>query len=147
MGRLSKFLQLSRSDQLLLFRALTAVISMRLFLWVLPFRVVHRLVRRRLAGFQWSSEEAAGESADRVVWAVTAASRIVPRATCLTQALAGQVLLARRGYQSRLRIGVARGGGSDFRAHAWLEYQDEVVIGGGNLDEFTPLPDVGNRWQ
>ena len=44
-----------------------------------------------------------------VAWAVTHAARLVPGASCLTQALAAKQLLGNRGIPSRLRIGVARG--------------------------------------
>jgi hypothetical protein len=74
-----------------------------------------------------------------LIWAVTAASRYVPGATCLAQALAAQVLLGRTGYPARLRIGVAKGEERKFEAHAWVESQGRVVIGGPGLGRFTPL--------
>jgi hypothetical protein len=48
------------------------------------------------------------------------ASRLIPSATCLTQALALTDLLSRNGHDSTLRIGVANDGGR-FAAHAWVE--------------------------
>jgi hypothetical protein len=72
---------------------------------------------------------------------VQAAGRFVPAATCLAQALAAQVLLGRDGYESTLRIGVARGERRNFQAHAWLECQGMVVVGAvDTLPHFTPLP-------
>ena len=70
---------------------------------------------------------------------MAAASRYVPRATCLTQALTMQVLLERAGYDARLRIGVARGDEGQFQAHAWVESQDGIVIGGSDLGRYTGL--------
>ena len=68
---------------------------------------------------------------DRVVaWSVAAASRLVPGASCLTQALAGQRLLAERGLGSRVRIGVRPDEGGGFFAHAWLLRGDHVLLGG-----------------
>jgi hypothetical protein len=60
--------------------------------------------------------------------------------TCLTQALAAQVLLARSGDQSDLRIGVTRDSNGKFLAHAWLERQGAVLIGGDGSSDFTPMP-------
>lgn len=80
---------------------------------------------------------------DRVAWAVTMASRCVPQATCLTQAIAAQLLLAWRGYPTHLRIGVAKGEGERFRAHAWVESHGRVIIGGSeSLLRYTPLPSL-----
>ena len=78
---------------------------------------------------------------EQVVWAVTVASQYVPAATCLTQALAAQVLLSRLGHPASLRIGVSRDEAGEFQAHAWVECQGRVVIGGVQaLSRFTPLP-------
>jgi len=79
-------------------------------------------------------------SADRVAWAVEMASRCTPGAkSCLTQALAAQVLLDRRGYPALLHIGVAKGEQGRFQAHAWLESKGTVVIGGSEQEPFTLL--------
>jgi hypothetical protein len=77
----------------------------------------------------------------RLVWSIRRASRLVPRATCLTQALALQVLLGRRGYASEIRVGVRRDEEGQFAAHAWLVGADRVLIGGDahDLRDFVPL--------
>ena len=81
---------------------------------------------------------------DRIAWAVAVASRYVPMATCLTQALAGQMLLARWGHTAQLHIGVANGPGGNLEAHAWLESQGTIVIGDvGELSRYTPLLSLG----
>ena len=98
-------------------------------LWLLPFR----LLRTMLSKF--SNGTVAGASAEqisveRVAWAVTAASRYVPVATCLTQALVTKMLLGRFGYPAIVRIGVARSESGELQAHAWVESGGSVVIGG-----------------
>ena len=67
-----------------------------------------------------------------VAWSVAAASRLVPGANCLTQALAGQLLLARRGRASRIRIGVRPGPNGALLAHAWLLSGSRVLLGGAD---------------
>ena len=81
----------------------------------------------------------------RCAWALTAAARWVPGASCLTQALAGRCMLHELGYGSRVIVGVApNADGRGFRAHAWLEIGDEVVVGGAEaLDEFSRLTELG----
>ena len=59
--------------------------------------------------------------------------------TCLIQALALQRFLARHGWPSELRIGVAPGS-AGLLAHAWLIDGDLVLIGDGHEAEtFTVL--------
>jgi hypothetical protein len=44
--------------------------------------------------------------------------------------MAMQVLLGRLGQRSELRLGVARKLGGQLEAHAWVETQGRIVIGG-----------------
>jgi len=76
---------------------------------------------------------------DELAWAVEAASRYVPRATCLVQALALQALCARRGQATTLRIGVAHGERRELEAHAWLEGEGRILIGSRGSTGFAPL--------
>ena len=77
--------------------------------------------------------------------AVTRASAYVPRATCLAQALAVQVLLQRRGCTADLRIGLARGGLQRVEGHAWVECHGKVVFGHGFLPEIVLPAFEGDR--
>lgn len=49
--------------------------------------------------------------------------------SCLRQALALRYFLLRSGIESDIRIGV-RGGSKEFAAHAWVEKNGTVLIGG-----------------
>lgn len=96
----------------------------RVALWTLPFRWVRGGVES--GSSLWPFRRRFTER--QVIWAVRLASRYVPRATCLTQALTAQMLLNGSGIDSRLQIGVARAAG--FEAHAWVECGGRVVVGG-----------------
>ena len=75
-----------------------------------------------------------------LVRAVRLAARYVPRATCLVQALATQILLGWHGHRGQLHIGVALDAKQGFRAHAWVESGWEVLVGGAEaLDEYAPM--------
>lgn len=80
-----------------------------------------------------------------MMWTVHHAARIIPRASCLTQALAAQYLCARRGLATHIRIGVTKDDGR-IRAHAWLVAGTTILIGGSdeNLSDFTPIVDLGH---
>lgn len=71
-----------------------------------------------------------------VAWSVTRTSRLVPGATCLTQALAGDWLLARRGRDAEIRLSLPAGTDDGFRPHAWLLGNDTIILG-GTREEFA----------
>ena len=140
MNAVGKFVRLAPSRRRLVVKASLVVAAYRVALTTVPFRWV-RGVAARLA--EPAREDAAGaRPREELTWAVKAASRRVPRATCLTQALALQTLLAQEGYASNLHIGVAKADGR-FEAHAWLESGGRVVIGGGDVERFTQLASLG----
>jgi hypothetical protein len=115
------------------------VLAIRIVLWMLPSATIVRIVRR------FSDVRARGAHSRRppvecVTRAVEAVSRRIPQATCLTQALSAQLLLRHLGYDSSLCLGVARDHRGEFRAHAWLEREGSVVIGGTAASGFTRMP-------
>jgi hypothetical protein len=78
----------------------------------------------------------------RVAWAVRSMSRLVPRSTCLVQALSMQLLLSLQGDASELHIGVAREADMRFIAHAWVEIQGTIVIGAAHGTRYVRLPNL-----
>jgi hypothetical protein len=145
MKHLRKFLRLSSADKWLLIRSALLLEVIKLGMWLLPFRILRRLVAQTAST---SIEALAAERppADTITWAIETASNYTPgNKSCLNQALAAQVLLTRRGYPALLHIGVAKGEQGHFRAHAWVESEGRVVIGGSELDHFTPLTVLEGR--
>lgn len=80
------------------------------------------------------TEEGDQKTARMIAWGVVACSHFVPGATCLTQALAGQYLMARHNYRSIVRIGIERDNHKNMKAHAWLISGGFVVLGGKASD-------------
>jgi hypothetical protein len=143
MKPLLKFFLLPHGERWLLLKAALLLGAIRMGLRLLPFQTLKRLLDSAS-----SSRAATKFSSDRIVWAVTAAGRyVLGNGPCLTQALAVQLLLKRRGYPASLRIGVARKGQGELQAHAWVESEDRVVVGGGDLSEYTPLPELDGERQ
>ena len=118
--------------------AFAAVLLIRACLRFVPLRTWQRITTRHWRGRPPSLGETPTVVHD-VTWAVSLVSRTVPGATCLTQALAAQILLSRRGCGSRLKIGVARAAAGGLVAHAWLESDGMVVLGGPDIGSYTPL--------
>jgi hypothetical protein len=140
---LRNFFSLPATDQQIILKAFFLLSIIRLGMWLLPFRNL-KLTLERLFPFpvittkqSFSPEKEI--SAKKFSWAVRTVSRYVPSATCLAQALTLQALLSREGIRSDLAIGVARGDESGIAAHAWLEIDGMVIIGGEERDRFTRL--------
>ena len=144
MRHLGRFLLLPISERWLLLRAALLLGAIRVGLWLLPIRTMRSLLDRAAAFFR--VRETDYESTDVVVWAVEMAAEHMPRFdTCLTRALAAQVLLSRRGYPALLHIGVVKSAKGKFEAHAWVESDGRVVIGGHELERYTPLAALGGE--
>ncbi|GIV57702.1 MAG: hypothetical protein KatS3mg042_0615 [Rhodothermaceae bacterium] len=100
------------------------VVAFRVALWVLPFRTVLAFVDRVPRG----RRALPPDEAVRMVRA--AARRLLGDRPCLPQALAVRYWLKRAGRDSTLRIGVMKDAGGALKAHAWLELDGRVLIGG-----------------
>jgi hypothetical protein len=128
------------SDWKLFLRASVWVWLIRIALWLLPFRKL----------YNWTIHFRQGRIGDRpldarsvykIVWAVSAAARRVPHATCLTQALASQIMLGRRGHRTSLQLGIMKSAAGKIDAHAWLEREGKVLIGlNDTFSQLTRLP-------
>ena len=88
--------------------------------------LAHRLARSRRRA-----------DAALAIRAVEAAGRVVPGSNCLSEGLTGWVLLTRAGRRPTLRVGVAKA--RRLEAHAWVECDGAVVVGGDSGDGFSPL--------
>lgn len=144
MRLLNKLLGLAAADRNLLIEAGLAIRAIRLGLALLGYGRMRRIMER------WSEPPAATPSPDpaeiqRVVWAVRAVGRRTLRGKpCLTEGMATRLLLKRRGLTAELRIGVLLPEDGRLKAHAWIEHEGRILIGGlPDLERFTPLPPVG----
>ena len=137
MDRFRRFASLPSDDRRLLLAALAVVASVRIALWVLPFGSLRSAIERVKRPHRFPS--IARPDADRIAWAVAVTAGYIPGATCLTRAIAGEVLLSRAGLPAELRIGVATDGYRKLEAHAWIESGGRVVLGDHDLHRFTPL--------
>ncbi len=129
-----KFFRLPASEQLALLAAFFWVSFVRLGLWLLPFSALESLLPSRV-----KTRKSPAITREKLLWSIRVASRYVPRASCLTQAIAARTLLARSGFPSALRFGVAKDG-NRFLAHAWLECDGAVVLGDAGPECYTALP-------
>ncbi len=139
MKDLLKFVSLPRSEKMTVLKAFFMVLRVRVCLWFFPsYSVKNRLLAA-------NGEKVKGRAADwaaveRTVASVERCSQYIPRATCLTKALSVFLLLQNMGQASNVRIGVEKDQHGRFRAHAWVEVEERIVIGKVPLlDRFTVL--------
>lgn len=134
---LRKLVALPPADRRLLLEAAVLLPLVRLGLRTLPFgrlwRVTNRLARTPSAGRALPAE--------RIAWAVSAAGRRMPGGRhCLAQAVTAYILLGRSGHTARVRLGLSRDGPRGFEAHAWVERESTVLLGGPDVSRFAPMP-------
>lgn len=142
MRQLYKFLRLTSGDRQLLLSTAILLGAIRLGLWLLPFQTLRRLLARIMQTF--TELEPEPFPVGRSVWAVEVISWRMPGGVkCLAKALATQVLLSRCGHSTQLCIGVAKDKKGKLEAHAWVESQGRIIIGGlTDMARFTPLPSL-----
>ncbi|SRR6266568_1331567 len=140
MTTLRKLLRLSPAELSLVVQAALLLGAIGLGLRLLPFGRLRRLLDR-LSRSGDGARPLGQLPAERVAWAIERVSRVVPGTrSCLAQALAAQVLLARRGQEACVRIGVARDTDGPLHAHAWVESEGRIVVGAAGRPGFSPLP-------
>ena len=132
-SKTAKVLALSWRERWLLLQAATLLASATLALRLLPFSRVQRLLSPATTRHDPTGGEAR-PPIESIAAAVRHACYLVPRASCLPQALAGQQLLERYGYEAELRLGAVRGKDGTVEAHVWVVCDKRVVI--------TDLPDL-----
>lgn len=135
---IERFLTIVPSDRSLLLEAAVFLFFARLALAVLPFQTISNRLKRGERAPTLQSKPY--DSASGVALAIARAARVIPRSTCLTQALAGTMMLNRRGHAARLCIGVSKHG-EEFGAHAWVECGGAAVVGSGTgFSRIVTLP-------
>jgi len=132
----------SRINKAALFAASLAVVCfVRIGLSTIGYKRVDRLLGRFPRG------RSRPVDLEKVAWGVSSAARVVPYASCLTQAVAGRFLLALRGQPSTIRIGVDGSSPKSLRAHAWLISGSAIVLGGPGPEasSFVHLVDLTEK--
>lgn len=126
-AELQAFLSYPARDRLLLLQAWWLLLGLDLALRTLPFRRVQDWVEPS----RWSKNNPAPGQAEVDIphtsdFLDRAARHHLYPMTCLRRSLALQWLLSRQGLDTSLQFGVRRENGR-LQAHAWLEYQGQVI--------------------
>ena len=136
----AKLAALSAHRRRLLLRAVPTLFIVKVKLRLISFGNLYRAVERRCQSPEhaWQASPRPRPSADEIAWAVLAAHHAVPGGNnCLARALAAKLMLARFGYRSELRVGALKNEADAFAAHAWLEAEGRIIVGGAEAGDFT----------
>jgi hypothetical protein len=147
LGRLRRFMQIGNRRRALLIEAVLWLLLARLGLAFIPFprlaSHLGRLVSPQKARTLQSNVEILRDHIDlagEIGWAVTRAARHAPfRAVCLPQAMAGRIMLRRRGVESVMHFGARMGEDKPIDAHAWLDAAGVQVTGYPVADDFAEI--------
>lgn len=129
MRHLRRFLKSPFPTKILLVEAFFLVAIIRLSLWLVPFKLFKKGFTKIVSVEDASFAETDWKRINKIVSAVKSVSRLIPEASCLTQALAAIFLIKRSGHHSELKIGVVKDEKAEFKAHAWVEINRCIVIG------------------
>ena len=142
---MKKFLSLDSSERLLLLQTFVFVWIASTILRLLPFVFVQKLFASRVEPLGPPGRMHRRHPIERLLWAIAVAGRYVSGTTCLSLALAGRMMLNRYDYPAHIHIGVAKDHTGSFGAHAWLESEGPIVIGGQeSTSVFAALIGEGN---
>ena len=134
MSALLGFFRCSPQRRILLLDAMFRLLIVRCTLNILSLACVDKLTRSGPRALSRSN------TAD-IISAIETASLYAPAPSCLVRALAASWLLRLNGFNPVLRYGVTRvSDGLD--AHAWIEIDGRVVLGGGFIDQYALLAPI-----
>jgi len=138
MSLVHKWVRLSSEERRFAFQAWMTALLVRAGLWFLPFAIFRRLAEKA------AQETHATDSRFSIPLAhlcrlITAVSRRIPNATCLVTAFTAFILLRRQGYPANVRLGVTRDDRALLKAHAWVELNDQILVGRQEGECYVPL--------
>jgi hypothetical protein len=133
---LNRFMRLADSDRWLIIETTFYLICAKVATWTTPTRTLLAL---------GDLDVSAGATDTRVsglpaeiapaIHALDKSSRRLAFANCLIRALALRMLLAHRDIATDLHIGARKDEQGQFAAHAWLTYNDIILVGGDNAKD------------
>lgn len=128
-------------ERRMLVRVGLRLVATRVALAVLPYRTVAAHYARPVR-----EVGARAEHRRSGLWAVRVVGpRVLGARPCLAQALVAERVLRQAGAAPTVRIGVAQDADGPLRAHAWVECDGDIVVGGrGSYGLYTAMRPVGN---
>lgn len=146
MQSILRFVQLAPPERALFFRAYCLLTVIRLGLWVKSFNHLRKVLAQTSTFRQTVAEDPLSQRQFivRIHWAINAACKFMPGSVkCLARALAMKTFLDWANCPAKLVIGVDKNSAAQLEAHAWVEYEGQVIMGQlDDLNRFKPLPNL-----
>jgi hypothetical protein len=144
--KLVKFFKISGFEQILIIEAICLLVVARLMVFWIPFRWT-ALVLQKQQVVKYRGLESSNV-VKQIIWGLQVAIRHIPwNAKCLEQAIAGNIMLARRGILSTLYLGLAKDKKDNLSAHAWLQSGSKIVVGGRRENPFKVICKFGDDYK
>ncbi len=122
----------------MLVKAVCVLAAIRIALALMPLRAL-----RDALAWRWRKGSVvpylAAPTLQQITWATLSAARFMPGVTCLVQALTALRLSNSAGYPVIMYIGTAKEVNGALKAHAWVEYQSQIILGATQGISYTPL--------
>ncbi len=144
MNRIVKVFHLPYPEKLIFFQAVKLLTTWRIRLNSQDFKAVVQL--NGIESKRLFASRTANIPPETFSAFLNAAGKVIPFTTCLSKALAGQILFSLYGHKTMLHIGVEKKSAGNLKAHAWLTLNGKLLIGYvddiDNYWELPPLPDI-----
>jgi hypothetical protein len=128
---LNRFMRLAESDRWLIMETTFYLICAKIATFTTPPRTLLALGNIDLSSGAPDARVAAlPDEIAPAIHALDKSSRRLAFANCLTRALALRMLLASRDIATDLHIGARKDERGEFLAHAWLTYNETILVGG-----------------
>lgn len=137
---LYNFMQLPCLDKIILIKTIFLTWIVRIILWIFPFSVLGKLVDK----ISNNPKKLNQIPLKKLVWAVNVASKYSIKSTCLTRSLTGYIIFSSYGYMTQIKVGVCKNDKGNIDAHAWLENNDNVIIGESKKN-YTTILNLGGE--
>lgn len=143
MNKLWKFVLLPQDQQWLYLTIAIYLIAIKLGLLLFGFNKLYSLAKKK--PHKTPLRHLDQQEMHTVVLAINRLGKFLTplKINCLPQAIVGNLILSKKGFQVTLKIGVYKNIDNILIAHAWLEHNGEVILGQlNNLREFLSFPSL-----
>ena len=144
MGALRNYFRLPFTKKRLIIEAAGLIIFTRFGLYLTSLQKLQVFFQRftNVDNIQYLGNNPAKSE---IIWAVnTTGQKLFKDDTCLVMAIAGQAILNHHGIPAKLQLGCLLGEDKSIFAHAWVESEGKIIIGGTEreISKYTLLTDI-----
>jgi len=131
-----RYIQISWSDKLLLMETIFLLFCIKIMVWGIPLKWYAKLLGKQHKETEGVLSDFLNHKIYKISAAIVRSRKVIPwENQCLTEAIAGKILLRQYGLNGTLYFGVRKENNS-FTAHAWLRCGEIYVTGRRGMNNF-----------